>query len=75
MFPAQGHMISFRTMEKKHLESVENQLSCNLMSTLAQSEISVMVYRKFFHILLTLHLSKCFILNACLFGLKEFVSA
>ena len=75
MFPALGQMISFRTMEKEHLESVENQLSCNLISTLAQSEISVMVYRKFFHILLTRHLFKCFNQNACLFGLKEFVSA
>ena len=57
------------------VESVENQLSFNLISTLAQSEISMMVYRKFFHKLLTLHLSKCFNQNAYLFGLKEFISA
>lgn len=31
-FPAQGQMISLRNKEKG-LESVENQLSCNLIST------------------------------------------
>lgn len=34
MFTAQGQIFSFRNKEKEHLEGAENQLSCNLISTL-----------------------------------------